>query len=144
VFSHSVGAKAEKPVSRSTYFFYGVQATAIVGIGGQVSAGNYAGNSGASGSFASVGGGAGFNLGVDAFAGYVNGGTNVLRGRTDAVTIGLGGIAVNLIFQPDSAFNSSTFLGATLGPGGDFGLSFSKDNTFLNGAKSGSCPAQGG
>jgi hypothetical protein len=61
----------------------------------------------------------------------MRGGTNTFRGRTDSMNIGLGGFGVSLIFQADSAFNSSTFLGATFGPGPDLGLSFSKDNTVL-------------
>jgi RHS repeat-associated protein len=136
-------SSSQSPCPNLSTFFYGVQASLIPGIGGQVSAGNYASNDGAKGSFVSLGGGAGFNIGADAFAGYVNGGPNVLRGRTDAVTIGLAGISINLIFKPDSAFNSKTFLGATIGPGADVGLSFSKDNTFLIGAQSGSCPGKG-
>jgi hypothetical protein len=117
--------------ANATTAFYGAQLTVIPGVGGQASAGNYSSSNGSKGSFVSFGGGVGINFGFDAFAGFVNGGPNVLRGRTDAVTLGLGPISLNLIFKPDSAFNSSTFLGAAVGPGGDLGLSFSKDNTFL-------------
>jgi hypothetical protein len=120
-------------------YFYGAQATLIPGLGGQVSAGNYLNTAGASGSFVSFGGGAGFNIGADAFAGFVNGNPSVLAGRTDAVTIGLGGLSINLIFQPDSSFTSSNFLGLTVGPGADLGLSFSKDNTFLLPTNPGGC-----
>jgi hypothetical protein len=71
--------------------------------------------------------------------GVINGGPNVLAGRTDAVTVGLFGIAVNLIFQPDSSFTPSNYLGFAVGPAGDFGVSFSKDNTILVNPQNGAC-----
>jgi len=63
----------------------------------------------------------------------------VLAGRTDAVTIGLFGVAVNLIFRPNSSFTPSNYLGFTAGLAGDLGLSFSKDNTILVQPQKGSC-----
>jgi hypothetical protein len=120
-------------------FFYGVQLTVIPGVGGQVSAGNYISNNNAHGSYVSGGGGGGFNLGLDAFVGVINGGPKVLAGRTDAVTIGLLGVSLNLIFKPDASFTPSNYLGFAVGPGADFGLSVSKDNTKLFPAAPNNC-----
>jgi hypothetical protein len=129
--AQSPPAKINSNCQRPITGFAGYQYNFTVAGGFQGSGGVYNSSGGASGLFVQGGTAGGFNLGGDVFVGFMRGGTNTFRGRTDSINIGFEGFAVSLIFQPDSAFNSSTFLGAIFGPGPNFGLSVSKDNTVL-------------
>jgi hypothetical protein len=100
--------------------------------GGQVGGGEYFSSNGkGQGVFTSAGFGGGFNLGANAFIGFVRGGPSTLQGRTDSINISAGLVAISVSFTPNSAFNASTLLGASIGPGAGLGLSFAQENTVL-------------